>query len=189
MGVILVITVVLTYAVFFRTAEVDGTSMYPTYSSSDLLLLFRLGKVKHGDIVAIYNDQLHGLLCKRIIGLAGDHIVADETGLYINDEFVTESYVASENWYELSASFDVTVPAGEVFVMGDNRLVSMDSRVLGCMATSDILGVVILNATKSFGISRKTIQGVATTLIVISIIALLIQMNRSKASRVECKGD
>lgn len=163
--------------------------MYPTYSSSDLLLLFRLGKVKHGDIVAIYSDQLHGLLCKRVIGLAGDHIVVDETGLYINDVLYSEDYVSVEDWYKASNSIDIVVPAGEVFVMGDNRLASTDSRVLGSRAVSDILGVVLFNATKLFGINRKTIQRVATTLIVISIIVLLIYANRSKASRVVSKGD
>lgn len=157
------------YVAFFRTAEVSGSSMEPTYSSRDLLLMFRTESVHQGDIIAIYNKRLDELLCKRVIGVAGDHVVIDETGLTVNGELVTEDYVIRPDWYISSARVDVTVPDGQIFVMGDNRIVSNDSRALGCMPTGDLAGVVIWNVTQTIGVRRDTLIRVVTLLIAGSI--------------------
>ena len=157
------------YVMFFRTAQVNGTSMQPTYDPADLLLVWRTESVNRGDIIVIYNEQLRELLCKRVIGVAGDHVVIDSYGLMINDEPVTEDYVIRQDWYSSSAKVDIVVPDGELFAMGDNRPVSNDSRALGCMAISDLTGVVIWNVTKTIGVRRDTLISIVTLLIVGSI--------------------
>lgn len=157
------------YAAFFRTAEVRGSSMEPTYSSRDLLLMRRFGCIRHGDIVAIYNEKMNEVLCKRVIGVEGDHIIVNSDGLFINDTEVAEEYVISEDWYKSSAQVDTVVPAGELFVMGDNRTASSDSRVLGCMPISDLSGVVLFNVTKIFGLRRDALIRAVAILLVCSL--------------------
>lgn len=157
------------YAAFFRTAEVRGSSMEPTYSSRDLLLMRRFGSIRHGDIVAIYNEKMNEVLCKRVIGVEGDHIIVNSDGLFINDTEVAEEYVISEDWYKSSAQVDTVVPAGELFVMGDNRTASSDSRVLGCMPISDLSGVVLFNVTKIFGLRRDALIRAVAILLVCSL--------------------
>lgn len=174
-GIILLVAIIVTYLLIFRTAEVDGTSMAPTYDNGDLLLLFRSQSPKNGDIVAIYNSHLRGLLCKRVIGVAGDHVVVDEQGLSLNGVAVEESYVSTSDWFMTSTSVDLVVPDDEVFVMGDNRIASNDSRQLGCMATNDIVGVVVINATKFCGIDRKLLVKIVAILISVSVVWIYLE--------------
>lgn len=156
------------YLMLFRTAEVRGSSMEPTYSSRDLLLLWRTEEVDRGSIVAIYNEQMNEVLCKRVIGTAGDEIVVNRGGLSVNGEVVREPYTSTEDWYNSTREVSLTVPVGEIFVMGDNRIASNDSRALGCMPNSDIIGVVIINATKTLGVRRDTLIRAVTILLVLS---------------------
>lgn len=164
------ILVIVLYVMFFRTAEVNGTSMMPTYKNQDLLLLWRTESVNPGNIIAIYNENLNEVLCKRVIGVAGDHVVVDSSGLCINGTMMAEPYTSTEDWYRTSIHVDLVVPEGEVFVMGDNRIASNDSRALGCMPTSDITGAVICNVTKSFGIRREMLVRAVTILFVASVV-------------------
>lgn len=159
----------LGYVMLFRTAEVSGTSMTPTYSHQDMLLLLRSDAPNPGNIVAIYSYDLKELLCKRVIGVAGDHVVITSDGLCVNDVWYTEDYVSTSDWYETSDPVDVVVPDNEIFVLGDNRVASIDSRRLGCLPTDNILGVVVCNVTKSFGIKRETLVRAVTLLIIGSI--------------------
>ncbi len=81
---------------------------------------------------------------KRVIGVAGDHVVINDDGsVYKNDEMLEEAYIKDGTTSKNGAYFDVIVPAETVFVMGDNRLQSMDSRYFGCVPLSKIDGYVI----------------------------------------------
>ena len=107
--------------------SVNGTSMYPTLNDKDIMILNKIGYEVDGlerfDIVVIkYHDKY---LIKRVIGLPGDNIKYKDNKLYINDEYV-----------EMVG----TVPEDSYFVMGDNRVVSMDSRDLGTFKKSRIIG-------------------------------------------------
>lgn len=173
-----------TYMMLFRTAEVNGSSMEPTYHGRDLLFMLRTESVNPGSIVAIYNEQLNELLCKRVIGVAGDHVVIDSKGLRINGERVVEDYVSYKDWFMSSRTVDVVVPEDEIFVMGDNRIVSNDSRGLGCMPCSDIAGVVIVNVTQLCGARRDTLVRAVTLLIFASIAWEVVKRLRSKDSKI-----
>lgn len=158
--------------------------MEPTYHARDLLFMLRTESVQTGNIVAIYNEQLNELLCKRVIGVAGDHVVIDNKGLRVNNERVVESYVSNSEWYMSSRDVDIIVPDGEVFVMGDNRIVSNDSRGLGCMPCSDIAGVVIINVTQLCGVRRETLIRTVTLLIVASVAWEIIKRLRGSDSKI-----
>lgn len=179
-----VLLILVGYSLLFRTAEVNGSSMEPTYHARDLLFMLRTESVQTGNIVAIYNEQLNELLCKRVIGVAGDHVVIDNKGLRVNNERVVESYVSNSEWYMSSRDVDIIVPDGEVFVMGDNRIVSNDSRGLGCMPCSDIAGVVIINVTQLCGVRRETLIRTVTLLIVASVAWEIIKRLRGSDSKI-----
>ena len=118
LGTIVAICLLLGYAVCFRTAEVTGTSMVPTFDHADLLLVRRLGEIHYGDVVTVYSEQLNEMLIKRVVGVAGDRVVVDDTGLNVNGVLIEEEYTSTSDWYTGSAKVDLTVPDGEVFVLG-----------------------------------------------------------------------
>lgn len=136
-------------------ARVNGTSMVPTYVSGDLVVFYMQGSFERSDVVFVnitrertnhFSDEF---MLKRIIGVAGDTIDIQNGQLFINGDVVIEPYVATPMltislpcFSELNCR---TVPQGMVFVMGDNRNSSVDSRSYGLVAESDIIGRVIMN--------------------------------------------
>lgn len=81
---------------------------------------------------------------KRVIGVAGDHVViTDEGDVYVNDEKLDEEYLHEKNTPKSGVYTDVVVPEGYVYVMGDNRKESKDSRFFGCIPIEHIDGYVI----------------------------------------------
>lgn len=115
--------------------------MYPTLDDKDIMILNKIGYEVDGlerfDIVVVkYYDKY---LIKRVIGLPGDNIKYKDNKLYINDEYVEEPFLNDDvvTWdFEMVG----TVPEDSYFVMGDNRVVSMDSRDLGTFKKSRIIG-------------------------------------------------
>lgn len=142
--------------------------------------MLKSDKPSHGNIVAIYSEKLNELLCKRVVGVAGDHVVINKNGLFVNDKLVEEPFVSQADWYEVSQEVDLVVPVNEVFVMGDNRTASRDSRLVGCLPTSDIRGVVVCNVTRLCGITRETLVAAVTMLITGSLVVELWKKSRNK---------
>lgn len=160
---------------FFRLAMVNGTSMYPTLDNMDILLLRRTQQVTYGDIVSIDSKSLGEVLCKRIIGLEGDHIVINEDGLFVNDKKITENYVNEKIWSD-GYNIDLVVPENKVFVMGDNRNHSLDSRSLGCLKVADIKGILLLNFTKITHINSQDYKMILILLWCIFIVTYIMEI-------------
>ncbi len=150
--------VILINLFLFRAITVDGTSMCDTLQDKDVVIITNLvSEPKFGDVAVIESDKLihskTGLygepIIKRVIGVAGDTIRFDlETGdVYRNGEKLEEDYILGptnqthRGWVE--SGVDYVVPEDCVFVMGDNRIVSHDSRdleLIGFVDTKYIMG-------------------------------------------------
>lgn len=144
------IALVFTFCV--RIVQVDGSSMNPTLYDGERVVINLLQPADYGDIVVIDSYIPYGKpLVKRVIGKAGDTIDIDfENGVvYRNGEALDEPYTAEPTWTYESVSFPVTVPEGCLFVMGDNRNHSKDSRdaEIGCVDARDVLGVAMWRVT------------------------------------------
>ncbi len=141
-----VIALLFTFVV--RVVQVDGTSMNPTLQSGDRVIIATFLQPDYGDVVVIDGYIPYGKpLVKRVIGKAGDVIDIDfEAGIvYRNGQALSEPYIAEPTWTYESVNFPITVPDDCLFIMGDNRNHSMDSRdrEIGCVDVRDVMGVVV----------------------------------------------
>ena len=139
----------LVFTFLGRQTVVVGESMYPTLRDGERLVLTRLGaEPTRGDIVLIRKAEfMSDSFVKRIIATAGQTVDIDfEKGVvYVDGEALDEPYTAEPTYAREHFEGPVTVPEGCVFVMGDNRNNSKDSRwnAVGCVDTRCILGKVI----------------------------------------------
>ena len=151
--------ITLVFVFFFRLNGVSGSSMYPTLVDKDYLVLesnFLYRDAKQGDIVVLYtppfseNDEL---LVKRVIAVGGQTVDIDFNAgvVYVDGQALDEPYTFEPTYlsyaeYGKALDYPVTVPEGELFVMGDNRNHSTDSRttIVGMVDGRRVLGRVIL---------------------------------------------
>ncbi len=136
---------VLISMLFLPVLRVTGTSMAPTFMNDELVICNKRGNFKSGDVVAFYFNNK--ILLKRVIGTAGDVIDIKEDGtVYLNGEVLDEPYVNEKALGECDIKLPYQVPDNRIFVMGDHRSTSIDSRStsVGCIADEYIIGKVIL---------------------------------------------
>lgn len=137
--VIIIIVVILIRTFLVTPAIVDGESMEPTLYNNELVLINKISLKTKGinrwDIVVVDYENRDELLLKRVIALPGEDIMYRENTLYINGE-VMETPID----FEYTREFEASVPEGSYFVMGDNRDVSFDSRMIGAIKKKDIKG-------------------------------------------------
>ncbi|MBR1864565.1 MAG: signal peptidase I [Ruminococcus sp.] len=124
--------------------RVTGTSMTPTMLNDELIICNKRSNFKSGDVVAFYFNNK--ILLKRVIGVAGDIIDITEDGtVYVNGVKLEEPYVNELALGECDIKLPYQVPDNRIFVMGDHRSVSIDSRstTVGCIADEYVIGKVI----------------------------------------------
>jgi len=140
-GTALVLTFVL--LIFIQPSIVDGRSMYPTLHDKDKLILWKLGDIERNDIVVFdSHDMENNKYVKRVIGTEGDEIVVKDSIVMVNGEVLHETYI---NEPTFSGDLSLTVPEGEIFVLGDNRNHSNDSRAFGTVKLDDVDGKMVFN--------------------------------------------
>ncbi|MEG0855392.1 MAG: signal peptidase I [Terrisporobacter sp.] len=137
---------------FIKPTLVRGDSMYSTLEEGDYLIInrmsYKFGEPEPGDIIVFESDlqQEDGTskdLVKRVIGVGGDSVKIENSKVYVNGKELNEPYIHNEI---TEGDIDTVIPKGKVFVLGDNREISLDSRYdsVGFIADEDILGKVII---------------------------------------------
>ena len=144
-------TVILAMFLFFAInavsarVRVDGFSMQPTLQDGEYVLVNRLAYLKElpirGDIIVFVSPQAPQLdLIKRVIALPGDNVKIQDGNVWVNDQLLEEPYIAAQPAY----NNEWLVPAGHIFVLGDNRNDSSDSHAWGYLPIDNVIGKAIL---------------------------------------------
>lgn len=125
-----------------RTPQVSGLSMAPHIASGEFVLIntvaYRLHGPSRGDIIAFHHDEpTPQTFIKRVIGLPGDRVRIDRGRVFVNGAPLEEPYVRFPDERTFP---EVTVPAGSLYVLGDNRADSEDSRAFGFVAQNQVMG-------------------------------------------------
>jgi len=165
--VMALVVLILLFTFVGRIISVDGTSMLPTLHHKDMMLLRSIGYTpKQGDVIVLTKDfsyHTDAPIVKRVIAVGGQHVRIDyeESKVYVDGEPLRETYTLDRIMYEPPAGAELsiqelTVPPDSVFVLGDNRNDSSDSRhiELGAIDNRYILGkvVMVLFPFKNFGL-------------------------------------
>jgi len=136
---------VLITSLILPVLQISGTSMEPTLSNGDIVVLLKTSSLERGDLCGFsYSNKI---LIKRVIALPGDILVIDEDGnVFLNGEMLDEPYITEKGLGECDIEFPFTVPENTYFLMGDHRSTSVDSRssVIGCIAHEQIVGKLFL---------------------------------------------
>ena len=126
---------------FIKPTVVRGDSMVSTLVNGDYVIAlkqaYRMSEPKPGDIIVFKSPVEDALYIKRVIATEGQNVRVENGRVYVNENELNEEYIGEQY---TDGDVSVTVPEDEVFVLGDNREVSMDSRDFGCVKESSIKG-------------------------------------------------
>lgn len=151
-----VIAVFLVFALMFRVVGVEGDSMKPTLNSGDWLAVSGAETVfERGDIVVVTQPWVRNVpIIKRVIAVGGDTVDIDfyTHEVFVNGELLDEPYIAEPTELRYDIDFPLTVDEGKLFVMGDNRNDSVDSRssAIGLIDERYVLGRALVRLLPSF---------------------------------------
>ena len=133
---------VLSY--IFMVVRYYGDGMEPALSDRQIMVVLKTDDVEQGDMVAFYYNNK--VLVRRVVCEGGNTIDIDAAGIVrVNDTVLTEDYVSNRSRGQCNISLPCHVPVGQYFVMGDDRTISMDSRLaeMGTVAKDRIIGKVL----------------------------------------------
>ncbi len=137
--IVIVLVVVLIRTFIITPVRVDGDSMKNTLKNGDILLLYKLGSINRLDIIVLDEEKDNEKIIKRVIGLPGETVAIKKGKIYINDKVIDDKYAYGE-----TSDYDkVTLEDDEYFILGDNRLISKDSRYFGPIKKSEIKGKIV----------------------------------------------
>ena len=145
--VIVAAVAILVATLWMPVLQIYGSSMNETLQDGDIVLSVKAGRMDSGDIIAFYYNNK--ILVKRVIAHAGDWVNIDAEGnVYVNDQLLEEPYISNKALGECDIDLPYQVPENRVFVMGDHREVSVDSRsaTVGCVAEEQIVGKLVFRA-------------------------------------------
>lgn len=135
---------ILVATLWMPVLQIYGNSMTPTLQDGEIIFTVKTSEFEPGDIIAFYYNNK--ILVKRVICEAGDWIDIDKNGnVYINDVRLDEPYLTEKALGECDIKLPYQVPDGKIFVMGDHRSTSVDSRskTVGCVAQEQMVGKIV----------------------------------------------
>lgn len=140
---------VLVATLLLPVLQIYGSSMTPTLSDQDIVLSFKTSKFETGDVVAFYYNNK--VLVKRVIAQQGQWVeVTEEGDVYVGDTkdtmvLLEEPYLEEKAMGDCNIQFPYQVPESRIFVMGDHRSISVDSRntAVGCVAEEQLVGKLV----------------------------------------------
>lgn len=132
----------LIFSFIFGVHIVSGRDMNPFIRDGDIVLYYRLNQHMQASDVIVF-EQDNELEVRRIVAVSGDTVNIDQNGLMVNGAYVNEKDIyENTDRYASGIDFPVTLPEGYVFVLGDSREYSKDSRIYGCIKEKNIYGKV-----------------------------------------------
>jgi len=135
---------ILVATLWLPVLQVYGSSMTPTLQDGEIIFTVKTSKFEPGDVVAFYYNNK--ILVKRVIASSGQWLDIDKDGtVYINEKELDEPYVTDKTLGDCDIDLPYQVPDGRIFVMGDHRSTSIDSRTkaIGCVAQEQIVGKIV----------------------------------------------
>ena len=135
---------VLVATLLMPVLQIYGSSMTPTLTDGDIVLTLKTATFEQGDVVAFYYNNK--ILVKRVIATSGEWVDMTEDGdVYVNDKLLDEPYLVEKALGDCNIEFPYQVPESRIFVMGDHRSVSIDSRntAVGCVAEEQLVGKLV----------------------------------------------
>lgn len=136
---------ILVATLWLPVLQIYGNSMTPTLEAGNIVLSLKSDEFQPGDIIAFYYNNK--ILVKRVIASAGDWVDIDEEGnVFVNGEALDEPYLTEKAYGDCNIELPYQVPESRVFVMGDHRSVSVDSRnsQIGCIGEEQIVGKLVM---------------------------------------------
>lgn len=136
---------ILAAVLWMPVLRIYGSSMTPTLSEGQIVVSVKGSHFEHGDVVGVYYGSK--LLVKRCIATAGEWVDIDDDGnVYVNNQLLDEPYVVEKAFGECDLVLPYQVPENAIFVMGDHRATSIDSRSksVGSIDTEDVVGRIVL---------------------------------------------
>ena len=124
--------------------RIYGRSMNDTLDEGDIVVSVKTGTFETGDVIAFYYNNK--ILVKRVIGQSGDWIDIDTEGnVYVNNVLVEEPFLKEKAFGDCNIALPYQVPDERIFVMGDNRVSSVDFRntAVGCVAEEQVVGKIV----------------------------------------------
>lgn len=150
-ALIIIVAISVLIATFFMPVfQISGKSMAPKYDNGDFVVSVKTSKLKSGDIIAFYHGNK--ILVKRVIAGAGQWVVIDKKGnVFVDGKKVDEDYINEKSLGDTDIKFPYQVPGESWFVLGDNRVESLDSRnsEIGSIKNENIIGKIIFKVWDS----------------------------------------
>ena len=135
---------ILVATLWLPVLQIYGNSMAPALQNGEILFTVKTSKFEEGDIIAFYYNNK--ILVKRVIAGEGDWVDLDPDGnVYVNNQLLSEPYIADKALGDCNIELPYQVPDGKIFVMGDHRSTSVDSRntAVGCVGQEQIVGRIV----------------------------------------------